>query len=184
MTKRRMSVDYGPMSLTVGEDSPASGQSNSLAAADEGDVAQFHAAVHKRPRRAAADDEQRSRLTSPFDLLVGATPDRRPTATELGEEIAQLWVSDVCTGVREVRVAMAPRLLPQTTLQIFEDAGRLQVQIRVGCEETQRWLAFSLDALSRDLGRRLQQDLCVSLFDARDDGKVLRRVQWPEDADS
>ena len=166
MSKRRISVDYGPMSLHVGEDGPASATPRPLPA-DDGAAAQMRA----------------GRLSSPFELLADAERAPRATAGEVGGEIERLWVSDLSSGTREIRAAMSPRLLPRTQLRMAELEGRLLVELCVDCDETRRWLAFSLPALGRDLGARLKRDLLVLLFDADNAAQPAQRFRWPEDAE-
>ena len=183
MSKRAVSVDYGPLSLNVGEDGPASGKAPEPRPADDAAAALMRAAVGGRRRRTSGEDEERSRLTSPFELLAEGERTKQATAGEVGSEIERLWVSDPTTGSREVRVQIAPQLLARTSLHMSVREGRLQVELRVGCEETRRWLVFSLPALGRDLGARLQRDLLVLLFEAGNDTQATHVFRWPEDAD-
>lgn len=183
MSKRPVSVDYGAMSLNVGEDRGGAGESRPLCPPDDAAAVQLRAAVGERPRRTRGEDEERGRLASPFELLAEGERTQRATAGEVGGEIERMWVSELSGGTREIRAVIAPQLLPRTQLRMAENEGRLQVELRVGCEDTRRWLAFSLSALGRDLGARLQRDLLVLLFDAGDDAQPAQRFRWPEDAD-
>lgn len=185
MNKRAMSVDYGPLTLTVGEDRPATGWTPERRPADDAEAALMRAAVRGCRRRTSGEDDERGRLTSPFALLAEGEEPKQATAGEVGGEIERLWVADPSGGVREVRARIAPHLMARTSLHMSVREGRLQVDLHVGCEKTRRWIAFSLPALGRDLGARLQRDLLVQLFEAgSNDAQPTRLFRWPEDADS
>ncbi|WP_076998306.1 hypothetical protein [Variovorax sp. KK3] len=182
MNKKSMNVDYGAMSLHVGEDSVGSNQGPGPNEHSDEAIRAFRSGLAPRPDLMSGDGERHSRPASPFDLLAFGEHGARPGMHELGEEIARLYVADVRRGDREVRAAVSARLLPQTGLRIFEDGGRLQVQLAIGCEDTRRWLAERLASLGQHLGTRLQRSVCVSLHEVDFDTQPLLRALWPEDA--
>lgn len=179
MTKKNILVDYGPMSLNVGEDD-LGGTGPRPQDCAPNDVVRFQAAVNERPRRSPHDDGEGNTLGSPFDLLARTQSDATPTPAEIGDAIEQLWIPEFESGLREVHVVMNAKLMPQTVLRIFEHDARLQIELNVSHKETRRLMAFNLHALCRHLGEKLQRDLCVSLH-GDDESFARMRALWPED---
>ncbi len=180
MSKKRIHVDTGTIHLPVGEDNLGGGEEGKVPEADSFLIHRFRDALDgRRPPRTAEFAEEE--LESPFALLGAPEPVRQAETSEIGSAIERLWVGDGTSGVREVRVKLGNAMLPDTSVRIYEAAGRLCVELTVESDEVGRWLRFRLPALGRDIGERLRRAVRVAVTVAGDEAEMgLFEADWTE----
>jgi hypothetical protein len=149
--------------------------------ADRSDVDRLQAIMRRLPEHAdmAAD------LPQPFPAPAALHDERPPLeagdTVQIGAEIERLWVGDGTSGVRQVRVRLRRELLPDTSVRLFEEGGRLHVDMTVGSEPTCRWLSAQLPSLGAGLGERLGRPLRLVVRGVRAAAGGMTVFNWPEE---
>jgi hypothetical protein len=134
-----------------------------------------------------ADERFRGDVARLQGILSGSTPVARDTgqpdrgwpaeqndaargdadfdAAELGQEIERLWVNNGAGGLREVRLKLAPGIIPGVWVRILTYAGELRIEISAALLGTRQWLDSAADRLACHLGQRLCQSVRIVVMD-------------------
>ncbi|MGI4847198.1 MAG: hypothetical protein ACRYGK_03545 [Janthinobacterium lividum] len=200
MSGTRVDVDLGQMSMPVGD---SRRHALAIGRVDGAAVAHLQALMRRAP---APDWSAVPQTAVPVDVAGGAEHsanglaprDAEPLGTaaspavgmpagrladELQGAMESLWVGDVTRGQRNVRLRLRLRreILPDTALHLFEDGGRLVVDMRVANEQVRQWLAGTLPALAATLGGRLARPLVITVAGVPPAGRSSHSVHWPDD---
>ena len=164
MSFGRKSIDFGPIALQVGE------ASDFKQISEKSDQIQKESLRLKNIlscREDRPETEIMAEVASEKDLMQKAdgSGEKRCSMgmTELTAELEYLWVNLGNTGSREVRLGLAPHLIPNTSVRILDHAGELHVELTVSSPAAQIWLNASLEKLTRDLGQRLHRSVHIAL---------------------
>jgi hypothetical protein len=182
MTRRKVDVDLGLMSLPVGEDTRFDHRHFKQSGADPIGVARFRS-VFDRQSHKQHESEAGNNFPSPLSLLTEKDGTASVEAESVSADIEYLWgaIGDGVTGTREVVVGLRREILPETTIHLFEAGGRLQIELNVGKAATRMWLASELRNLTSGLGGRLNRPLRVLVTAMRGSDRSASSIDWPED---
>ena len=175
MSSGRRNIDYGPIALPVGEIPdvkawrPGCEQLQADSARLQGILSRLNmlSSTQGQSEGALMPDQER-------DSSQAGEPD----AFELGQELERLWVCDGQGGLREVRIRLAPGLVPGTWVRILRHGGELQVELSVASDRTRQWLACASDKLAEDLATRLRCAVRVVVTDATGMASASAACDW------
>jgi hypothetical protein len=158
-------IDYGPMSLAVGAQSPSAIPA-AVDAQRESDALRLRSllALDAGAARSLHEDATRSACTpeQDFHACLGLEDE---DGKRLGEEIERIWSNDGARGAREVRVKLCETLLPGVWLKIAMHAGELLVEMSSASAGTRHWLTRVASRLANDVCMRLRQSVRVVVLD-------------------
>jgi hypothetical protein len=175
MSSGRRNIDYGPIALPVGELPEVKAlapnceqlQADSARLQDILSRLKMPSRTHGQPEGAVTPDHESDR-----DQLGELN------AFELGQELERLWVCNGAGGRREVRIRLAPALIPGTWVRILSHGGVLQVELSVASDGTRHWLDSAADKLAEDLATRLRCAVRVIITDATGAESACVAFEW------
>lgn len=175
MSSGRRNIDYGPFALPVGEvpevkvRPPSREQLQADSARLQGILSRL-----KMPSRTQEQSDGAVMLDHESDRGQPGEPD----VFELGQELERLWVCNGQGGLREVRIRLAPGLIPGTWVRILSHGGELQVELSVASDRTRQWLDCASDKLAEDLATRLRCAVRVVVTDATGAESACAAYEW------
>ena len=172
-------VDFGPMSLPVGED--AVDLFKGLVAR-QSDVLRLKKLLADEGQRQTGNsvpdaDMYAASLTLPPDL-IGAEID---TLVQLAEALPMMEPRPASSATRSVQLQLHSELLPNTTLTAFESAGRLHFEIRINDLSGRSWLSSKLPWLVHQVGEKLGRPIRVTLLSSNVNESPSITVDWPKE---
>ena len=176
MSNKPRNVDLGPIYLQVGQDGGTQDAAPPAGEADTVDVARFESLMHRSRER--QQQETDAAVDMLLDPLAGSQPQELADASEIGDELAHLWVGTGLRSGREVRMGLRAALLPETSVRLHDSEGLLRVEFTCGTHRVAHWLLGKLPAVASELGERLARALEVAVF--MGDGTLVGSRTWPE----
>jgi hypothetical protein len=175
MSKRPVDADLGMVSMRLGE--AESAPAAATAQPDHADIRRLDAILSRQPNRRQAGHGSQEQPT-PMELMAQLDPEGGEQARQLCREIEMLWTGDGSVSRREVRIKLRREVLPDTWLRLYEEGGRLHIEMTAGAEGTRRWLTSELRRLALMLGERLTQPFRLIIVEPHQvDPTVL---DWPQ----
>lgn len=175
MSSGRRNIDYGPIALPVGEVPEVRARSPSCEQLQADSARLQDILSHlKMPSRTQGQSNGAVMLDHESDRGQAGELD----AFELGQELERLWVCNGEGGRREVRIRLAPGLIPGTWVRILSHGGELQVELSVASDGTRHWLGCASDKLAEDLATRLRCAVRVTVTDATGTESACAAFEW------
>ncbi len=175
MTSGRKNIDYGPMALPVGEVSEAR-----TARPSRDQLQTDSARLQLILARSAAPAE--APMHALDELVLENETDSRQfeelSDFELGQELERLWVCNGAGGLREVRLRLAPQLIPGTWVRILSHGGELRVELSAASDQTRNWLDRASEKLANELATRLRCAVCIVIKNAAGVESACAAFEW------
>jgi hypothetical protein len=175
MSSMRQHIDYGPLSLPVGEVL----ETRTAIPADErfrSDVARLQSILSNSTLMASDTGQPDRGWLAGQNDAAHSGPEY--DVAELGQEIEQLWVNNGAGGLREVRIKLAPGILPGAWVRILVSAGELRVEISAALAGTRQWLDSAADRLAHDLSQRLSQSVRIVVMNGAGVESASVAIEW------
>lgn len=163
MNSGRRNIDFGPVALPVGEVTEVKAWASSCEQL-QADSARLQAVLSRL--KMPSDPQEQSECAMMPDHKGDSGQPGALDAFDIGQELERLWVSNGERGRREVRIRLAPAIIPGTWVRILTHGGELQVELGVASKGTRQWLCCASDMLAEDLAARLRCAVRVIVTDA------------------
>lgn len=175
MSSGRRNIDYGPIALPVGEVPEVKARSPSREQL-QADSARLQGILSRLKMPSRTQEQSKGAVMLDHESDTGQPGE--PDAFELGQELERLWVCNGQGGLREVRIRLAPGLIPGTWVRILSHGGELQVELSVASDRTRQWLDCASDKLAEDLATRLRCAVRVLVTDATGAESACAAYEW------
>lgn len=174
MTRRGSSVDFGPLSLPVG-DMPFF-QDSQLASASVSDVERLQALLSDRGRDGQGKEELLLELPRPTAVVM--VRDSMHLLSSLAEALPGLVASPAFKAQQQAEIQISPELLADTHLSVTDTGGRFEFVFRIGGDTDRDWLRQHLPWLAKTVGERLERDVRISVLDSVESGLSGAFEEW------
>lgn len=162
MTRRGSPVDFGPLSLPVG-DMPFFQESH-IASASVKDVERLQALLSDRGRDGQGREDPLLELPGAFPAAMAR--DSMYLLSSLAEALPALATSPAVKAQQHAKIQINPELLADTHLSVTDTGVRIEFVFQVGGDTDRDWLRQHLPWLAKTLGERLERDVRVVVLDS------------------
>ena len=174
MTRRGSPVDFGPLSLPVG-DMPFFQESN-VASASAQDVERLQALLSDRGR--GGQDKDDSSVELPRATAAVMARDSMHLLSSLAEALPGLAASPAFKAQQFAEIEISPELLANTHLSVTDTGARIEFVFQVGGDSDRDWLRQHLPWLAKTVGERLERDVRVVVLDSMESGLSGAFEDW------
>jgi hypothetical protein len=174
MTRRGSPVDFGPLSLPVG-DLPFFQESH-VASASVKDVERLQALLSDRGR--GGQDQDDSLVELPRVTAAVMARDSMHLLYSLAETLPGLAVSPAFKSQQHAEIQISPELLAETHLSVTDTGARIEFVFRVGGDTDRDWLCQHLPWLAKTVGERLERDVRIAVLDSVESGLSGAFEDW------
>jgi hypothetical protein len=161
MTRRGSPVDFGPLSLPVG-DMPFF-QDLHVASASLSDVERLQALLSDRGREQQGREEFLAEL--PRASAAVMVRDSMHLLSSLAEALPGLVASPAFKAQQYAEIQISSEILAETHLAVTDTGVRVEFMFRVAGDSDRDWLREHLPWLARTVGERLARDVRIAVLD-------------------
>lgn len=161
MTRRGSPVDFGPLSLPVG-DMPFF-QDAHLASASLSDVERLQALLSDRNRDGQEREESLTEL--PRATAAAMFRDSMHLLSSLADALPGLLAAPAFKAQQHAEIQISGEILADTHLAVTDTGVRVEFVLRVAGESDRDWLREHLPWLARTVGERLARDVRIVVLD-------------------
>ena len=162
MTRRGSPVDFGPLSLPVG-DMPFF-QESYVASASVKDVERLQALLSDRGR--GGQDKDDSLVELPRATAAVMARDSMHLLSSLAEALPGLAASPAFKAQQHAEIQISHEILADTLLSVTDTGVRIEFVFRVVGDSDRDWLRQHLPWLAKTVGERLERDVRIAVLDA------------------
>jgi hypothetical protein len=166
MTRRGSPVDFGPLSLPVG-DTPFFQESH-VGSASVQDVERLQALLSDSGR--GGQDQDDSLVELPRATAAAMARDSMHLLSSLAEALPGLAASPAFKTQQHAEIQISRELLADTHLSVTDTGARIEFVLRVGGEADRDWLRQHLPWLAKTVGEKLERDVRIAVFDSVESG--------------
>lgn len=166
MNRRGTPVDFGPLSLPVGDMPMFQAFGNAEASLE--DVMKLHQLLSGQPRDQQGDDAHPLELSSV--VFQGDAPHHTQILTTLAELLPKLSTSATFKTHQRAEIQLSSEILADTQLLVMDAGSRIEFYFHISNDETRNWLQEHLPWLAKTVGERLERDVRIALSGARGSG--------------
>jgi hypothetical protein len=174
MTRRSSPVDFGPLSLPVG-DMPFFQDSHAVPASIS-DVERLQALLSDHGR--GGQDKEDSLVELPRASAAVMTRDSMHLLSSLAEALPGLAASPAFKAQQFAEIEISPELLADTHLSVTDTGARIEFVFRVGGDTDRDWLRQHLPWLAKTVGERLDRDVRIGVLDSVESGLSGAFEDW------
>jgi hypothetical protein len=174
MTRRGSPVDFGPLSLPVG-DMPFF-QDAHVASASVKDVERLQALLSDRGRGGQEKDDSLVELPRASPAVMSR--DSMHLLSSLAEALPGLVASPAFRAQQHTEIQISPELLADTHLLVTDTGARIDFVFRVGGDTDTDWLRQHLPWLAKTVGERLERDVRIAVLDSVESGLSCAFEDW------
>ncbi len=162
MTRRGSPVDFGPLSLPVG-DMPFFQESHAASASVQ-DVERLEALLSDRGKGGRDKDDSLVELPRASATLM--TRDSMYLLSSLAEALPGLAASPTFKSQQHAEIQISPELLADTHLSVTDTGVRVEFVFRVAGDSDRDWLRQHLPWLAKTVGEKLERDVRIAVLDS------------------
>ncbi len=162
MTRRGSPVDFGPLSLPVG-DMPFFQESH-VASASFQDVERLEALLSDRGKGGRGKDDSLVELPRASATLMAR--DSMYLLSSLAEALPGLAASPTFKAQQHTEIQISPELLANTHLSVTDTGGHVEFVFRVAGDSDRDWLRQHLPWLAKTVGEKLARDVRIAVLDS------------------
>jgi len=174
MTRRGSPVDFGPLSLPVG-DTPFFQESH-VGSASVQDVERLQTLLSDRGR--GGQDQDDSLVELPRVTAAVMARDSTHLLYSLAETLPSLAASPAFKAQQFAEIEISPELLADTHLSVTDTGARIEFVFRVGGDTDRDWLRQHLPWLAKTIGEKLERDVRVGVLDSVESGLSGAFEDW------
>jgi hypothetical protein len=174
MTRRGSPVDFGPLSLPVG-DMPFFQEAH-VASASAKDVERLQALLSDRGR--GGQDKDDSLVELPRASAAFMARDSMYLLSSLAEALPGLAASPAFKAQQFAEIEISPELLANTHLSVTDTGARIEFVFRVGGDTDRDWLRQHLPWLAKTVGEKLERDVRIAVLDSAESGLSGTFEDW------
>jgi hypothetical protein len=174
MTRRGSPVDFGPLSLPVG-DMPFFQESH-VASASVQDVERLEALLSDRER--GGQDKDDSMVELPRATASVMARDSMYLLSSLAEALPGLVTSPAFKAQQHAEIQISPELLADTHLSVTDTGVRIEFVFRVAGDTDRDWLRQHLPWLAKTVGEKLERDVRIAVVDSVESGLSGAFEDW------
>lgn len=174
MTRRGSPVDFGPLSLPLG-DMPFFPDSH-VASASANDVERLQALLSDRGRDGEGREE--SLVELPRATAAFMARDSMHLLSSLAEALPGLVASSAFKAQQRAEIQISPELLADTHLSVTDTGVRIEFAFRVGGDTDREWLCQHLPWLAKTVGERLERDVRIAVLGSTESGLSDAFEDW------
>lgn len=174
MTRRGSPVDFGPLSLPVG-DMPYFPDSH-VASASANDVERLQALLSDRG--GGGEGREESLVELPRATAAVMARDSMHLLSSLAEALPGLVASPAFKAQQHAELQISPEFLADTHLSVSDTVGRIEFVFRVAGDTDRDWLRQHLPWLAKTVGERLERDVRIAVLDSMESGLSGTFEDW------
>lgn len=174
MTRRGSPVDFGPLSLPVG-DMPFF-QDSHVASASVNDVERLQALLSDRGRDGQGGED--TLVEQPRATAIVMVRDSMHLLSSLAEALPEIVASPVFNSSKHAAIQISNELLADTHLEVRDTGVRVEFVFRVGGDSDRDWLRLHLRWLAKTVGESLERDVRVAVLDSPQSGSSGVFEDW------
>jgi hypothetical protein len=174
MTRRGSPVDFGPLSLPVG-DMPFFQESQAGSASVQ-DVERLQALLSDSGR--GGQDKDDSLVELPRATAVVMARDSMHLLSSLAEALPGLAASPAFKSQQYAEIQIGRELLADTHLSVTDSGVRIEFVFRVAGDTDRDWLRQHLPWLAKTVGEKLERDVRIAVLDSVESGLSGAFEDW------
>ncbi len=174
MTRRSSPVDFGPLSLPVG-DMPFFQDSHALPASGN-DVERLQALLSDRGRGRQDKGDSLGEVPKATPAIMAR--DSIHLLSSLAGALTGLPASPAFKAQQFAEIAISPEILADTHLSITDTGARIEFVFRVAGDSDRDWLRQHLPWLAKTVGEKLERDVRIAVLDSVESGLSGAFEDW------
>lgn len=174
MTRRCSPVDFGPLSLPVG-DLPFF-QDSRGAFASSNDVERLQALLSDRDRREQDREDPSVALARATAIVM--VRDSMHLLSSLAEALPKLVAAPEFKNREHADIQISSELLADAFLAVRDTGERVEFVFRIGGDSDRDWLREHLPWLAKTVGENLARDVRITVSDGPESGSSGAFADW------